>query len=204
MKTTHAEWHPTKNEGKSILSATKNSRLKYWWICGKGHEYQARFAEYFNGNGCPVCAGKVVLPGYNDLETLNPSVAAEWHPTKNNGITPKQVTVSSQKKVWWLGKCGHEWETAIYHRNEGKGCPYCTGRKILIGFNDLATTHPLVAREWHPTKNGALLPTEVSKGMDKKAWWLGICGHEWESSIKNRCRGSGCPYCSGRKKEESL
>ena len=202
METTHTEWHPTKNGDKSISSVTKNSRLKYWWLCAKGHEYQARFSSH--GSGCPICSGKTVLLGYNDLETLNPTLAAEWHPTNNKDITPKQVTSSSEKKVWWLGKCGHEWEAVIYHRSEGKSCPYCSGRKILIGFNDLATTHPLLAREWHPTKNGTLLPTEVSKGMNRKVWWRGKCGHEWEGYINNRSQGRGCPYCSGRKKEEPL
>ena len=54
-----------------------------------------------------------LMTGLNDLATVNPDLAAEWHPTKNAPLLPSQVTGGSSKKVWWLGKCGHEWEAVI-------------------------------------------------------------------------------------------
>lgn len=70
-------------------------------------------------------------------------------------------------------------------------------RKILPGFNDLATTNPDIAAEWHPTKNGDLKPTDVVAGSNRKVWWLGKCGHEWEAPVSYRSRrGDGCPVCS--------
>lgn len=72
---------------------------------------------------------KDVVEGVNDLVTVNPSLAAEWHPTKNGRLHPMQIAGKSNKKAWWLGKCGHEWEAAIYSRAAGKGCPYCHGKK---------------------------------------------------------------------------
>ena len=89
----------------------------------------------------------------NSLLDINPIVSSEWHPTKNNSLLPKDVGANSNKKVWWLGKCGHEWQATINNRNNGRGCPYCTNRKVLNGFNDLLTKKPELAREWHPTKN---------------------------------------------------
>ena len=70
-----------------------------------------------------------LIVGQNDLATVNPDLAAEWHPTKNNCLLPTQVTAGSNRKVWWKGTCGHEWEAAIYSRAAGKGCPYCHGKK---------------------------------------------------------------------------
>ena len=136
------------------------------------------------------------------LSIVYPELAREWHPTKNGGLTADSVTLGSNKKVWWLGKCGHEWEAVIYKRVNGRGCPYCSGKRVLKGFNDLGTKNPELAKEWHPTKNGDLTPYDVTSGSSKKVWWLGKCGHEWEASIVNRSRlESGCPFCRKRSKE---
>ena len=70
---------------------------------------------------------------------------------KNGGLVPDNV--GSYRKVWWLGTCGHEWEAAIVAVVNGSGCNICAGKQILVGFNDLATTHPGLAKEWHPTRN---------------------------------------------------
>lgn len=105
----------------------------------------------------------------------------------------------SSRKVWWLGKCGHEWEATVANRKSGNGCPFCSGRKILKGFNDLATVNSKLAAEWHPTKNGNLSPTQITAGTSKKVWWMCSEGHEWEAAVSSRCGGIGCPYCSGKR-----
>ena len=195
-----AEWHPTKNGGLLPSQVQIGSSKKVWWLGKCGHEWEAVIGSRKNGYGCPICSGRVKLPGFNDLATTQPELAAEWHPAKNGELTPEQVTQSSNKKVWWLGKCGHEWEQVISSRKVGQGCPYCAGVKVLPGFNDLATINPVLAAEWHPTKNGELSPSDVSKGSSKKVWWLGACGHEWEETIAHRHRmGLGCPICSNRR-----
>ena len=135
--------------------------------------------------------------GFNDLQTVNPQLALEWHPTKNGDLTPEMVQEKSGKKVWWLGKCGHEWQAQIRHRSEGYGCPYCWGRVPVSGKNDLQSVYPEVAKLWHPTKNGDLNPSRVTKGSEKKVWWLGKCGHEWQRTVKLMVKASGCPYCTG-------
>ena len=80
------------------------------------------------------------------------------------------------------------------------GCPYCTNRKALKGFNDLETTDPGLASEWNYEKNDGLLPSEVVSGSRKRVWWRCEKGHEWEAAIVNRKNAnSGCPYCSNLK-----
>ena len=63
------------------------------------------------------------------LGESNPSLAKEWHPTKNVKLSPNDVTPKVRKKVWWICKKGHEWEARIFSRNRGRGCPYCSGLK---------------------------------------------------------------------------
>src|SRR5208283_2030649 len=81
-------------------------------------------------------------------------------------------------------------------------CYYCTkfNKKVCID-NCLATTHPELAKQWHPTKNGDLTPYKVIAGSSKKIWWqcLVVPDHEWEAVINSRVKGNGCPCCSGHK-----
>ena len=190
-----SEWHPYKNNGLLPEYVSVHSNKKVWWQCKSGHEWKAVINSRKNGVGCPYCAGKKSIIGVNDLATVNPKLANEWHPTKNGALTPFDVTLSSNRFVWWKCEKGHEWEAMIYDRKNGCGCPICSGHKVLIGYNDLATVNPKLANEWHPTKNGNLTPSHVTKGSGKKVWWHCKSGHEWEAQINSRNKGAGCMTC---------
>ena len=140
-----------------------------------------------------------LIRGRNDLLSVNPALAAEWHPVKNGELLPSMVTSHSKKKIWWLGKCGHEWLAEVDSRAIGRGCPYCSGRLVLEGFNDLATKAPQLVAEWDYESNQPLTPQSALPGSHKKVWWICIeCGHKWSAEIKSRVVGEGCPIC-GRK-----
>jgi hypothetical protein len=191
------EWHPTKNGSLTSADLTLGSNKKVWWICSKGHEWQARVTDRnYSKTGCPYCSGYRVCID-NCLYTLNPTLAREWHPTKNGHLTPKDVTPGSTKKVWWTCSEGHTWEAVVSYRNRGTGCPYCAGRAVGSD-NCLEAINPKLTKQWHPLKNENLTPKEVSPNSDRKAWWVCGIGHEWEATISNRNRGRGCPYCAGR------
>lgn len=196
------QWHRTRNDQPTADGIAATSNRSAWWLGPCGHEWRASIANRTNGANCPFCAGKAVLAGYNDLATTRPDVAAEWHPTKNGTLATAAVSSGSEKRAWWLGPCGHEWETVIKYRTKsGSGCPFCAGKAVLVGFNDLATARPDLAAEWHPTKNSDLTPRDLTYGSKKKVWWLGgECGHEWESSPNVRtATHPGCPVCTGRR-----
>ena len=126
----------------------------------------------------------------------------EWHPTKNGDLRPDQVTKGLSLKVWWQCQQGHEWQTSILTRSHGSQCPYCQGKRVWVGFNDLATTHPQLAAEWHPTKNEELTPQQVSYGMGRSVWWQCACGCEWQARLLARHQGSGCPACRDRRRTQ--
>ena len=85
----------------------------------------------------------------------NAELMAEWNWEKNNDLNfdPKTLTLGSNKKVWWKCAKGHQWEATIANRINGRGCPYCAGQKVLIGYNDLQTVNPILANEWDYKKN---------------------------------------------------
>ena len=200
------EWHPTKNIGFKNKKGedastpdvvTRGSSQKVWWLGNCGHEWQATIDNRVNNCKCPYCTNRKVLAGFNDLATKNPDIAKQWHPIKNGNLKPTDVFEKDNRSVWWLGECGHEWQTKISTRSTC-GCPICSGKQILVGYNDLATIYPNLAAEWHPIKNGTLQPMDITYGNASKAWWLGQCGHEWEAKISCRRHGNGCPICAGR------
>ena len=192
-----AEWHPTKNGDLLPLDVREFSLKKIWWLAECGHEWQSTVAHRSGGRKCPFCAGKKILIGFNDLATTDPVIADQWHPTKNDDLTPEMVSRGSDKKVWWFSH-GHEWISTISSRaSGGQGCAICTGDQVQVGLNDLATTHPLIAEKWHPTKNGAITSRSLTAGSKKRIWWLGECGHSWVADVMHKTSGRGCAVCRG-------
>ena len=197
-------WHPTKN-GEKTPSEKYKSTTKIWFRCPKGndHEFSIRLNEVRKKKGCSVCLQYIIVPS-TSLRTLNPELASQWLPTKNEKLTPDEVGIHSNKNIWW--KCekadDHIWKTTVTSRTRGTGCPYCSGLKPSKG-NNLEDSNPEVAREWHPTKNGEKKPVEFTPVSGHKVWWL--CSknkkHEWQTSISKRTspnEKTGCPYCIGR------
>ncbi len=192
------EWNYEKNFPLTPKDYITGSNKKVWWKCSKGHEWKSYISNRCKGNKCPVCSNQKLLTGYNDLETVHPELAKEWNYEKNNPLLPTKFIAGSKRKVWWKCKKGHEWKTSLNARQNGTGCPYCANNKVLVGYNDLATLNPELAKEWNYEKNAPLLPTQVVAKSIKKVWWKCKKGHEWCAVIANRNKGIGCPICSHR------
>lgn len=137
-----------------------------------------------------------LIVGFNDLATVDTELAKQVSP--DSVIKATEVTASSNKKLFWRCSRGHEWEATVSQRSQSRGCPYCSNRRLLRGFNDLATANPKLAKEVSP--NSKIRATEVIAGSNKKLLWKCSKGHEWEARVVDRSsRGDNCPYCSGRK-----
>lgn len=195
------QWHPVKNGSLRPETVLATTMRRVWWRCPKGHEWQAKVKDRMSGTGCPVCSGRKVVVGDNDLESNYLMIAAQWHPVKNGRLSPREVSAFSNKRVWWKCELGHEWQTSVYSRTgEKTGCPYCTNRKVLAGFNDLATLEPKLAEQWDPVLNGTLTPEQITAGSKRKIWWRCPLGHEWKTAVYSRTgpKRTGCPVCAGK------
>lgn len=241
-----AQWHPTKNGDLKPTQVTANAKQKVWWIFhydvpnsytvkhlrGKhfDFEWQTTVANRNKNPGCPFLSGQALWSGFNDLQTVNEELAKQWHPTKNGNLKPNQIAANSNQKVWWIlsydvpmnhhvkklrGRhFNFEWNTTCNTRNNGANCPYLTGHAVWPGFNDLQTTSPELAAQWHPTKNGNLKPSQVTANSNKKIWWLlqydvpedysieqlrgKHFNFEWRASISHRSTNIDCPFLSNR------
>lgn len=190
------EWNPARNGAITAGMVAPKSGKKAWWLGSCGHEWEAAISSRTRGVGCPYCSNYRALAGFNDLATTEPALAIEWDYDRNGSLKPTDVTAGSHKKVWWKCTKGHEWEMSVKDRAGRQGCPYCSNKRVLLGFNDLATMYPSLADEWNYERNGDLRPDQVLPGSEKKVWWKCSNGHEWEAIVYNRKKGVGCPYCS--------
>ena len=161
------------------------SNTSVFWKCFKAHRYLHNIATKEVGKGCPYCDGKKPIAGENDLATIHPELAEEWHKEKNGDITPQDVKAGSNKIVYWkCKKCNHSWPAKIFVRVKTPTCPCCSGRKPIAGENDLATTHPNIARLWDTQKNRGKNPQNVSHGSHYNAHWkCPDCGEIWKDKI---------------------
>jgi hypothetical protein len=137
-----------------------------------------------------------MLPGFNDLATRNPSLAAEWHQKRNTSLTPQHVCEFSHHKVWWQCEEGHYWRATIANRSNGTDCPHCANKIVTAGYNDLETLRPDIAKQWDKTKNEELTAAMVTIGSNTKVWWTCGRGHSYFSPVVARTHGRGCPYCA--------
>ena len=201
------EWHPTKNGDLTPSAFTHATKRKVWWLCSEGHSFETEARNRTRRSmGCPECPTHRPNSS-NNLLLLFPEIAKEWHPTKNKDLKPNQVAAPPRNKAWWLCSKGHSYETNIGNRTRWKDskCPYCLHRR-LGDDNNLLAEFPEIAKEWHPTKNGELLPEQFVPGTKKKVWWLCPQKHSYEAGIQHRTKKNptGCPHCSNQSSEPEI
>jgi hypothetical protein len=192
------EWDSEKNAGLHPYSVAANDNRKVWWLCVKGHSWQAAVASRNSGKGCPYCSKRYVLDGFNDLMTEASGLAGEWDYDRNYPLRPETVIGTSHESVWWICGRGHSWKAQIVNRRLGTNCPYCAGKLVIPGETDLKTLRPGLAAEWDFEKNGLRHPEQVTAQSHWRIWWKCPRGHSYRTAVSNRFRGSGCPYCAGK------
>ena len=201
------EWNYKKNINVSPNQVTSNANRKVWWICEKGHEWEANINNRagnnnIKGTGCPYCANQKVLKGFNDLQSKYPEIAIEWDYEKNGDVSPDIVLYGSSKKYWWkCKKCGHSWLSTVVNRTNGHGCSKCRDKdnsirnSVPVIGQSLQDRYPEIANDWNYEKNGDLKPIMVKPGSNKDVWWKCQKGHEKKSSVYSRVRSHGCSDC---------
>ena len=202
----YREWDTSANSHISPAEDGYAVNKKTWWICEKGHRYEMYvFSRTLDGQGCPYCAGKKTLAGFNDLATKRPDVLKKWDYEKNTEVSPQDVTECSHRMVFWKCEKGHSWQARVQSitmlKEGSSGCPYCNGKLVIAGQNDLASRFPELMKEWDYNKN-EISPEKLTAGSKKKVFWTCSEGHSWQTAVFARTRGNGtgCPVCRRRKK----
>lgn len=204
-----AQWHPTRNPGRTPESTVSGSHLRTWWRCpvDPAHEWETTVLQRTRVQaGCPYCSGRLATAEEN-LAVRWPEVVSLWDGRRNEGLRPDQVRPVSDREVWWACPAAddHRWRAAVKtvvaaHRRGRRGCPMCSGRQASV-TNSVAS-HPTLAAEWHPTRNLPATAEGTVAGTAEHLWWRCTVDpeHEWEATGANRNRDRGCPWCKPHKR----
>jgi hypothetical protein len=196
------QWDVDRNGSLAPSDLSAGSGRRVWWTCARGsdHRWRAKPNNRTRGSGCPFCANKRVSVT-NNLATLFPEIASEWHANKNGTLKPSETVASSTRVAWW--QCRHDarhaWRVSVRDRTRDlTSCPFCSNDRVCES-NSLLATQRWVAKEWHPKRNGLLSAGQVTAGSARRVWWqCSACGHAWRASIANRVsHASVCPACAG-------
>ena len=163
------------------------------WRCKKSHKPWTLSIDnrVRSKTLCPYCFGKLPIVGETDLKTLYPEIAAQA-----DGWDPTEYTGQSNDEMPWICNLGHPFPQMICNRTgKNEGCPYCSGKKPLLGFNTVFDYSQRIAAEadgWDPKK--------VVKGSSTPKPWRCKRGHKWITTPDTRIRGdTKCEWCSGSK-----
>jgi len=187
-----------------------DSCLWFYWICP---DCKAEFGAYIKDivdgkNNCPYCNNRRVLSGVNSLAGTHPEIARHWSPD-NDDLPDNYFPTSSVYKLWICPTCKGEFSTSIRNMvTETDNCPYCSGRKVLPGYNSFAVKHPKLLEELDFINSYSIAdPDELSENSNVKLWWICEQGHKYPMSpadrlyYKKRDRKS-CPHCKGLRRKK--
>lgn len=136
---------------------------------------------------------------YRNLREIAPHLVKEWDVERNGSNSLEHFWNPKNDYPHWTCSKQHHWQMRWDARvDQNQGCPYCSGNRAIPGETDLATKFLEIAKDWHPTLNGDLKPTEVKPFAHKFVWWACPEGHkDYRQQISKRtARGTGCPECS--------
>lgn len=178
-----------------------NSCKEAFWLCKNGHSWKEKISRvYGRKQKCLFCSGRIVVSGENDLQTLYPKIADEWD-TDKNGITSNRISPRDTNSYWWKCNNGHPgFKRSVWHRvSRNDICPFCSGKKVIPGVNDLETLYPKIADEWDYENNNGVKPSEVLADSWIKYNWICPKGHHYSMKVHLRTHSIkpiDCPKCT--------
>ena len=190
--------HGNKFDYSLVKDTTTNQEIDI--ICPVHGLFTQKLGTHLTGRGCRYCyyeRGEKLIDKYPEIYAQLDQKESKL-PDTLSAFT--NLSINSNHVLFWKCPKNHSYKMAVSDRVRGRGCPYCSNRKTLPGFNTLADLHPNIASEWDYEKNFPLTPKDVLPKSGKKVWWQCKQRHQWKTTILNRVKdGTGCPYCSGNR-----
>ena len=197
-----SEW--LENINGDIYNVFSNSNDIIEWICRKCHRnFKAKISNRAEDDKCcPYCSNRILIKGINDLATTHPHLIKEWSNLNDRQLSC--LTNKSSYKAWWkCSVCSNTYQQVVSSKLISKtSCPYCRKTKVLKGFNDLATTHPWLIKEWSTLNDRDRDSSSIMCNSNYRAWWkCAECSKEYRQSVKKKIlmNKSCCPYCRNNK-----
>ncbi|WP_196803339.1 zinc-ribbon domain-containing protein [Arthrobacter sp. 135MFCol5.1] len=172
-------------------------------MCPEGHVQHLRASDGTRRMTriprCAICTGRKVMPGVNTPADKAPRLIAEWDYEADQTYTPWNVCAGSGRTGHWICPNGHRYDAKFGNRvGRESGCPLCAGTRRIPGLNDLATTHPDLAKMWDSEAGNTRTCSELSAGSEARVGWKCTEGHAFVRTPLKLVRTQGqCPVCKG-------
>ena len=176
------EWHPTKNGSLGPRDVTLSSTREVWWLCENGHWWMASVRDRIRGRKCTRCRDRIKR-GDQRMVDLRPELSKEWHPTRNLGMSVRDVPSNYKRGVWWLCEHGHEWKVGVPCRISGKGCPVCKNIMPRSGPIKSPANRPICPQ---PHDKGETLTNFAFPGANSTAY----VGQELRKTMRSEHSGT--------------
>ena len=131
------------NPDIEIIGKYEGNKKHIGVICKRcGNQYDSTPNNLLSGKRCKICAN--IDNGKNKRKT-NIQFIKELLDL-DLGIIALDEYQGKETKINFQCTKGHIWESRPSDILHGYGCPFCSGNKVLKGFNDMWTTNPDMAR----------------------------------------------------------
>ena len=163
------EWHPTKNFREDAIDGeyfpgsqispselSDGGKKPFWWKClieckyGCIHEWEAQVGNRTTAESkCPYCTiGTTKVCIHQSVGYLYPYLLIEWDYDKNKALDPYKIPFKSAIPANWICKnCNSEYNSVIYHRTNGGGCPNCIHKTVAKLLDYIKKYYPDVFTE---------------------------------------------------------
>lgn len=213
------KWSPKNTVSSDSIIPIETEKRNYIWHCDTCElNFTERFnivlEKYLNDGSfskkiCPYCSKRLPDSRTESLDVVKPFLVEEWLSDKYGEIS-EEFPGSKKLVEWECRRCHGHYKAKICDRGENdKCCPYCTGKKLLSGYNSFDILYPNLIKEWDYLNNILLAnPDEVKPSSQQNVWW--ICKnnpeHRYKMPIKKRIlfekrSKESCLICKGRRRK---
>ena len=164
------------------------------------YEWNGYASNLLRGNGCRKCSAK--KRGTKRTKTHNDFLKefAEKNPYSNEIILLGKYVQAQSPIQCECKKCKGKWERTPSELLTNKGCPICSGRKVVKGINDVATTHPHLVKYFTNIEESYLYTSNSNQIIETKCPYCNHTKNMRVADLTHReyschiCGDNGCSY----------
>lgn len=192
------EKYYSKENRRSFKSYALQSNEKPLWTCDNGHTYPNSIYRISQRGFfyCPLCEGSIVVAEINSVTAKRKDIVDQW--SCKNDFLPEEVYYNTTSPVLWeCTTCSGTYAFPVSDKREGNvSCPYCNGRRVLSGFNEIPSW--LITE--YSLKNEVPISEYPVNSVHKVLWTCPTCHGDYLYRICDREIGDdSCPYCRHKK-----
>jgi hypothetical protein len=172
-----------------LVEQYTNSRNNIKCRCKKcGHEWFAPPKNLLQGYGCHECNVK------NKQKSYQEDFLRQLKEVHNDKVIALDDYINMYTKIRFQCEHSHVWLAEPHNVVRGHGCPYCAGKALLVGFNDIWSARQDIAILLKNPEDGYKYVKSSKARVDFVCPYCGSTINKRINDVYNH--GFVCPMCS--------